>query len=172
MTGNVREYVESCPVCQTEKSDHTLARGKLQSIFIPEKKRSEVSLNFVTQLPVTKNLKDSILTIVDRASRMVLLIPCKKSVTAAETARLFWDNVAKVHGAPILFYSDRGTQFTSQFWRNIWRLTGIQVKYSTACHPQTQGVVERMNTVIGQMLICMIHEDRASNWDYFLPSVE
>ena len=38
MTGHIREFVESCPVCQVAKSDHTLHRGKLQSTNIPEKK--------------------------------------------------------------------------------------------------------------------------------------
>ena len=61
MTGNVREYVESCPVCQIKKTDHTLGRGNLQSTSIPEKKWSEVSVDFVTDLPVTRSKKDSIL---------------------------------------------------------------------------------------------------------------
>ena len=37
MIGDIREYVESCPICQVEKADHTLARGKFQSTSIPEK---------------------------------------------------------------------------------------------------------------------------------------
>ena len=172
MTGNIREYVETCPVCQVEKADHTLSRGKLQSTSIPEKKWSDVSLDFVTDLPVTKGGKDSILTVVDKATRMVHLIPCKKSITAAETAKIFWDNVVKLHGVPTALYSDRGTQFTSQFWKTLWGLTGTQLKFSTAYHPQTQGIVERMNAVVGQMLRCIIHEHRGSSWDSLLPSVE
>ena len=115
MIGNIREYVETRPVCLVEKADHTLSRGKLQSTTIPEKKWSDVSLDFVTDLPVTKNGKDSILTVIDKATRMVHLIPCRKSITAAETAKLFWDNIVKLHGVPTAFYSDRGTQFASQF---------------------------------------------------------
>ena len=100
MTGNIREYVETCSVCQVEKTDHTMSHGVLQSTNIPEKKWSDVSLDFVTDLPVTKSKKDSILTVVDKATRMVHLIPCRKSITAAETAKLFWDNVVKLHGVP------------------------------------------------------------------------
>ena len=51
-------------------------------------------------------------------------------------------------------------------------LTGTQLKFSTAYHPQTQGVVERMNFVVGQMLRCIIHENRDSSWDSLLPTVE
>ena len=107
MTGNVREYVESCPVCQVEKTDHTLGRGNLQSTSIPEKKWSEVSFDFVTDLPVTRSKKDSILTVVDKATRMVHLMPCRKSTTAAEAAKLYWDNVVKLHGVQSVLYSDR-----------------------------------------------------------------
>ena len=172
MTVHVREYVEACPICQVEKTDHTLVKGKLQSTSIPEKKWSEVSLDFVTDLPVTRSKKDSILTVVDKATRMVHLIPCRKTTTAAEAAKLYWDNVVKLHGVPRVLYSDRGTQFTSQFWRTLWGLTGTQLRYSTAYHPQTQGVVERMNAVVGQMLRCTIQNERGGNWDQVLPTIE
>ena len=66
-------------------------------------------------LSVTRNYKDSILILVDKTTRMVHLIPCKKFVIAAETAEFFWDNVVKLHGLPTVMYSDRGTQLTSQF---------------------------------------------------------
>ena len=48
MLGDVRQFVENCPVCQMEKSDHTLAKGKLTSTQIPEMKWSEISIDFVT----------------------------------------------------------------------------------------------------------------------------
>ena len=78
----------------------------------------------------------------------------------------------KLHGIPAVLYSDRGTQSTSNFWRSLWKLTGTQLKFSTAYHPQTQGVVEHMNSVVGQMLRCTIHENRGSSWDSLLPTVE
>ena len=83
-----------------------------------------MSLDFITDLPVTKDMKDSILSIMDKGTRMVHLIPCKKSITVAETDKLYWDQVAKLYGVPKILYSDRGTQFTSQFWKTLWGLTG------------------------------------------------
>ena len=172
MTGHIRESMETCPVCQVAKSDHTLHRGKLQSTNIPEKKWTEVSLGFIKYLPVRKGMKDSILIVIDKATRMVHLIPCKKSITVAETAKLYWDQVVKLYGVPRILYNDRGTQFTSQFWKILWGLTGTQLRYSTAYHPQTQGVVERMNAVVGQMLRCTIGNEKGTNWDSLLPSIE
>ena len=51
--------------------------------------------------------KDSILTVIDKATRMVHLVPCKKSIFAVEIAKLLWDNIVKLHGVPKILYSDR-----------------------------------------------------------------
>ena len=57
--------MENCPVCQTEKSDYTLAKGQLQPTQIPEEKWKEISIDFITDLPTSSSNKDSVLTIVD-----------------------------------------------------------------------------------------------------------
>ena len=80
MSGHVREFVENCPVCQMEKSDHTLSKGKLQSTHIPETKWSEISIDFITDLPMFSRNRDNVLVIVDKATRMLHLAPCSKGV--------------------------------------------------------------------------------------------
>ena len=50
----------------------------------------------------------------------------------------------------------KGTQFSSKFWKELWGSFGTGLRYRTAFHPQTQGIVERMNFVIGQMLRCTL----------------
>ena len=116
MLGDVRQYVENCPVCQMEKSDHTLAKGKPQSTQIPEEKWSEISIDFITDLPMSSGNKDTVLTVVDKATRIVHLAPCRKNITATATARLLWSSVVKLHGIPRVIYSDRGAQFTANIW--------------------------------------------------------
>ena len=86
MLRDVRQFVENCPVCQMEKSDHTLAKGKLTSTQIPESKWREISIDFVIDLPLTANGRDTILFTVDKATRMVHLAPCHKNITATRTA--------------------------------------------------------------------------------------
>ena len=173
MTGDIREAVENCPVCQMEKSDHQMAKGRLMSTQIPEEKWKEISIDFITDLPMTQGRKDTILTIVDKATRMVHLVPCRKNITAVATAQLLWQHVVKLHGVPRVIYSDRGPQFTANSWRELWRLTGTVLRYSSAYHPQTQGVVERMNAVVSQTLRCLIHEtNERQKWEILLPTVE
>ena len=163
MTGDIRRFLENCAVCQMEISDHTLTRGKLQSTQSPETKWSEISIDFVTDLPKSSGNSDSILVVVDKATRRVHMAPCNKAINATDTAWLLWNIVVKLHGVSRVIYSDRGSQFTAQSWRELWRLTGTKLDYSTAYHPQTQGVVERMNSVIEQCLRCIIHESRNIN---------
>ena len=156
-----------------EKSDHTLSRGQLQSTEIPTEKWKDVSLDFITDLPESLNNFDSILTVIDKATRMTHLIPCRKKITATETAQKFVDHIVRLHGVPRSIFTDRGTQFCSKFWQEMWKILGTSLKYSTAYHPQTQGIVERMNAVIGQMLRCTLSSlERTRDWDLCLPTIE
>ena len=104
---------------------------------------------------------------------MVHLAPCSKGINATDTARLLWNTVVELHGVPRVIYSDRGSQFTAESWRELWRLTGTKLAYSTTYHPQTQGVVEPMNSVIEQCMRCTIHESgNIKEWGNILPTVE
>ena len=85
MTGDIRSFVENCPVCQMEKSDHTLSKGKLQSTQIPETKWIEISIDFVADLPKSSRSRDSILLVVNKATGMVHLAPCSKGINATTT---------------------------------------------------------------------------------------
>ena len=97
MTGDIPQFVENCPVCQTEKSDHTLAKGKLMSTHIPESKWSEISIDFIADLPPSATGRDTILVTVDKATRMLHLAPCRKNITGTGTAQLLWNTVIRYH---------------------------------------------------------------------------
>ena len=173
MTGDIREYVESCPTCQLEKTDHTLKKGNLQSLAIPEAKWQEVSVDFITDLPTSSDGEDSIMTVVDHATKMVHLIPCKKTTTTGKAARLYWQHVVKLHGVPQAIHTDRGAQFVGRWWREIWMLLGTKLRFGTAYHPQSQGQVERMNAVVSQTLRCLMTDvPDLSRWRDYLPTVE
>ena len=75
-----------------------------------------VALDFVTGLPPTARGHDAVLTVVDRFSKFVILIPCTTQITADETARLFFEHVVCQHGMPSKLISDRDVRFTSLFW--------------------------------------------------------
>ena len=173
MARDIRELVESCPTCQLEKTNHTQKKGSLQSLAIPEAKWQEVTIDFITDLPMSSDGEDSIMTVVDRATKMVHLIPCKKTTTVGEAARLYWQHVVKLHGVPRAIHTDHGAQFIGRWWREIWTLLGTKMKYGTAYHPQSQGQVERMNDIVSQTLCCLMSDVLDLNrWTDFFPTVE
>ena len=111
--------------------------------------------------------------VVDRATKMVYLIPCKKTTTAGEAARLYWQHVVRLHGVPRAIHTNWGARFIGRWWREIWTLLGTKLRFGIAYHPQIQGQVERMNPVVSQTLHClMIDVTNLSRWKEYLPTVE
>ena len=109
----------SCPVCQAEKSVHHQSVGLLQPLQLPDQKWADVSLDFIMGLPKSESGRDGILTKVDRATKMVHLIPVYKTIVATETTRVYWDYVGKLHGIPRSIVSDRDPRFVSRFWQEF-----------------------------------------------------
>jgi transposase InsO family protein len=101
-------------------------------------------MNFITDLP-TIRAKNSILVVVDRLTKMAHFTPCSKSITAEETAQLILDGIVQLHGLPEEIVSDRGLQFTLKFWHRLFKLLGVDIRLSSAFHPEIDGQIERTN---------------------------
>jgi hypothetical protein len=127
-------------------------------------------MDFITDLPLSRCF-DAILVVVDRLTKMAHFIPCNKTATSADTARLVMDNVVRLHGLPDDIVSDRGPQFASRFWARLFALLGTKIKLSTAFHPQTDGQTERVNQILEQYLRCTINYHQ-NNWVSLLPLAE
>jgi hypothetical protein len=102
---------------------------------------------------------------------MVHLIPTHQTATAADTARLIFDNVVKYHGVPDSIISDCDTLFTSNFWRKLAKVMGIKLRLSSAFHPETDGLDERANRTVIQLLRNNSNL-KANNWAENLTAVE
>jgi len=82
-----------------------------------------------------------------------------------------FNSVYKLHGMPSRIVSDRDTLFTSMFWQKLNELTGTELQMSTSFHPQTDGITERANQTITQMLRQCVAPDQC-NWAIKLPAIE
>jgi hypothetical protein len=142
----------------------------LKPLDIPDNRWYTVTLDFITDLPKSANANDCILVLVDKLTKYVHLVPCRKTSTAEDVARLFLSHVYQYHGFPKVLISDRDTRFTSDFWKAFCRRLGIQPRLSTAYHPQTDGQTERTNRVIEEVMRHFIDGDHA-NWEDLLPLV-
>ena len=103
-----------------------------------------ISADFITKLPLAQGY-DSILVVVDRLTKMVHFIPTIEKTSAEGLARLFRDNVSKLHGLLESIISDWGPQFVVGLMKELNGMLEIKSKLSTAFHPQTDRQTERVN---------------------------
>ena len=136
ITKEVKRYVEGCNACQRNKNRTEQPAGKLMPNSIPEKPWTHILADFITKLPLAQGY-DSILVVVDRLTKMVHFIPTTEKTSAEGLARLFRDNVWKLHGLPESIISDRRLQFVAGLMRELNGMLGIKSKLLTVFHPQT-----------------------------------
>ena len=99
-------------------------------------------MDLITDLPPADRY-DSILVMVDQGLlKGVILVPCNRTLTSEDTARLLLENLYKQFGLPDKIISDRGPQFTSKAFIELLKLLGIKLALSTAYHPQTDGTTK------------------------------
>jgi hypothetical protein len=172
MDKDVHTYVTACGPCQRNKTLPTKPKGPLQNLPLPTQPWESVGMDFIVELPRTKNGNNAILTFVDRLTKMTHLVPTTTNCDAVQTAQLFIDHVFRYHGLPRAFVTDRGTQFTSGFFRKLAKIWNIQQNFSTAYHPRSNGQpTERMNRIVEDMIrhyVSPTHDD----WDEHLSQIE
>jgi hypothetical protein len=89
----------------------------------------------------------------------------------AKLAEIYVNEIVRLHGVPISIVSDRGPQFTSQFWVKFQEALGTNIQLSTAFHPQIDGQSERTIQILEDMLrACVI--DFGIGWSKYLSLVE
>ena len=169
ITREVKRYVEGCDACQRNKNHTEQPAGKLMPNSIPDKAWTHISADFITKLPLAQGY-DSIL-VVDRFTKMAHFVPTTEKTTAEGLARLFRDNIWRLHGLPESIVSDRGPQFAAGLMKELNELLGIKTKLSTAFHPQTDRQTERMNQELEQYLWMFI-DHRQEQWPEWLGTAE
>ena len=155
MKRDIAGYVATCDVCQRIKAEHQKPAGLLQPLKVPEWKWEEIGMDFITGLPRTAAGYDSIWVIIDRLTKSAHFIPVKTTYTGQILADLYMARIVCLHGVPKKIVSDRGTQFTSRFWKKVHEVLGTQLNFSTAYHPQTDGQTERVNQIFGGYVTSM-----------------
>jgi len=144
--------------------------GKLKLSKVPQKMWSYLTVDFITKLPVVAG-KDAILVVCDRLSKMTHFVATTEGTSAEGLARLFRNNMWKLHGLPESVVSDRGPQFAAELTKELNQMLGIKTKLSTAFHPQTDGQTERMNQEVEQYLRFFI-KHRQKDWPEWLAIAE
>ena len=154
---DIRRFVRNCDVCGRNKAWKDKKQGFLKPLPIPSRIWSEISIDFVIDLPESERCKNHLI-ITNKLGKGVILEPCD-SMNAEAVSEIFIRRFYRQHGLPAVIISDRGKQFVSILWKRICKILGIERRFSTVYHPQTDGATERMNQTMETFLRIYIDFD-------------
>jgi len=129
-----------------------------------------LSIDFVVEL-LESSRYNTVMTVMDSISKRVYFVLTHTTVIVEGAARLFLYYIWKLHSLLKRVVSDRGPQFVASFTKELYRLLGIRLSFSTAWHPQTDRQMEHINQKLNQFL-CLFINKRQGDWYDLLPITE
>jgi len=158
MKKDVVEFVKGCVICQQIKSHTQLPYGLLQPISLSTTVWEDIYLDFVKRLPSYQNYS-VILVFVDRFSKETRFGMLPTNFLAVKVAELFASMVCKLHGMPKSIIFNRDLVFMSNFWKELFRMSGTKLRMSSAYHPQNDGQTKAVNKMLEQYLRAFVHAE-------------
>ena len=125
-------------------------------------------MDFIIGLTRTSSGYDSIWVIVDRLTKSAYFLAVKVTYPVPKYVEIYLAQIVCMHRIPKTIVSDRGPQFTSDFWDELHKAMGTTLLFSTVYHPRIGGQTERVNPILEDMLraCALIY---SSSWDTCLP---
>ena len=148
MAEEVKEYVRTCRRCCLRKTP-TIVRAPLVSVHTTSKFEL-VCMDFLT-LERSKGGYEHVLVVTDHFSRFAKAFPTKDQ-KASTVAKLLWHNFFLTYDLPQRLHSDQGRNFESDIIKQLCRLTGVERSRTTPYHPQGNGITERFNRTLIELL--------------------
>jgi len=159
---DVRKYVQECFKYQQNKVQHQKKVGELHPLEILQGPWQGISIDIIEPLP-RSNRMDAIVVIVDQFTKMIRLRAKTTSISSEKIAKIYRDNIWKLHRVPRIILSNQGPQFTSRFMEEFTKALGMKRQLSIAYHSQTDGQTEMINQEIGAFLWHYVNYQQ-DNW--------
>ncbi|KAL5015646.1 hypothetical protein ScPMuIL_007270, partial [Solemya velum] len=168
MRKDVTDWIKTCTICQTRKSPVPKFRAPLVNIQSSEPMEI-VAIDITGPFPVTSRDNKYILVVGDLYSKWIesYPIPDQEAKTVAQvlTYKFFTR-----FGVPKQLHSDQGGNFESKLFKELCSLLGINKTRTTAYRPESDGMIERFNRTMKNILSKYVQADQ-SDWDLHLPTV-
>ena len=174
MFEQIENQVSQCEHCKLKNAK----QNKNEGLYHPIMKANpfeQICLDIVGPLPVTSRDNRYLLTIMDRFTRYTEVIPLQY-ITAEAVADAYIDNWLCRYGPPKEVLSDNGTQFTSQVFNLVQKLSNVKHKFASPYHPQCNGLIERFHRFLKQRLAIKAHTNKldyfdGDDWDYYIAPI-
>ncbi|GFS83154.1 transposon Tf2-11 polyprotein [Trichonephila clavipes] len=169
MYRNVVRYVMHCRDCQRRKSVPQRPPGRLVPIPPAIAPFHRIGIDLLGRFPKSAHGNKWIIVCTDYSTRYAIT----KALPTAEVdeiAKFLLEEIVLRHGAPRVIITDRGAVFRSRLVSSLVDLCNIDHRFTTAYHPQTNGLTERFNKTLADMLSMYVDVEQ-KNWDEILPFV-
>jgi transposase InsO family protein len=163
----VSDRIHRCMPCVQGKSPHLPERAPMCHLTASQPLEL-VCIDFLG-LEESKGKYQYILVITDVFTKYAWAIPTKNQ-TAVTTAKVLYDQFLVHYGFPVRLHSDQGRQFEGRLIQELCKLTGTKKSRTTPYHPMSNGVTERMNRTLINMLRT-VSEEKKSDWKSYIPSL-
>ncbi|BHF64801.1 hypothetical protein SprV_0200780800 [Sparganum proliferum] len=158
MNSDIAHWTRQCLACQKNKvRRHTFSPSS--TFAVPNVRFHHVHLDLVGPLPPSRG-NTHILTAVDRFTRWPIAVPITDT-SAENIAMVFLTHWISTFGVPATFTTDRGSQFQSSLYREFTRLLGCAHITTTAYHPASNGLVERLRR---QLKSALMSQTESAAW--------
>lgn len=169
MSKAIKRFCKNCHICGRSSIWRHQKHGLLKPLPVPDRFHQELSIDFMVELPES-NGNTCIMVITDRLLKSVTLEAMDK-MDAESCAFRFLSCHWRYHGFPKAIVSDRGTNWTSKFWRRLCELVKLEQRLSTGYHPQTDGATERANQEVQTYLRAYVSYTQ-HDWADYLPAAQ
>lgn len=150
LSQDVKDWCSTCPTCQCANPLPKKNRSALCQYQVGEP-LERVALDLTGPFPVSTRNNTYLLVMCDYFTRWIEVVPVP-DITAETIARAFVENFICRFGTPLEILTDQGRQFESNLFKEVCELLEISKTRGSPWRPQTNGLVERCNRTIGQML--------------------
>ena len=161
---DVRRWCAACPECQLVNHPAT-PKAPLRPLPLVEVPFERLGMDLIGPLDRSARGYRFVLVLVDYATRYPEAVPLR-NISAKSVAQALFQVISRV-GIPKEILTDQGTSFMSRTLRELYELLGVRSIRTSVYHPQTDGLVERFNKTLKNMIRKFVHDD-SRNWDKWL----
>ena len=162
--------MQGCHTCRQVKHWNQCELGKLQLIPTPDGPWQWIQSDFIGELLKSDSF-NAIYVVSNQLTKMMHFIPTTTDISTPDLMKLHICHIWKLHRIPLIHGTNHRSTFTVSFTKNIYKELRIELRFSTAYHPQTQGQVENNNKWM-ETYLQMFCSHQQDNWVDLLLMVE